>query len=105
MKKFLLLIFMLSTLTSFSQSFKRSPRYYSSDDNTRTGLTFTIAGIAFTGAALLERNVYWTYSSPMNIYNAPIVRPPFWKQTPRNAMFVIGIGFTMTGLFTMLSNR
>jgi hypothetical protein len=40
-----------------------------------------------------------------NSTTSSYVTPPFWKQTPRNIMFVAGVGITITGLITAFGHR
>ena len=64
-------------------------------------LALFVSGLAFTTASLLEGNSqYGTWVStpqPNNPYHMTYVTKPFWQQTPRQVMFCIGIGFTITG--------
>lgn len=104
MKRFLFVILTLLSLTALSQT-NRTPNTYNGD-NSQVGLTLTISGVAFTGAAFLETGyMYGTYTAPMGTPNAQYVIPPFWQQTPRNVMLVVGVGLTATGLITMAVNR
>lgn len=80
-----------------------------SDSQRNSGLVMTVGGVAFTTAAILEGG----YSYGTNVVTKPAtanssqqvsyVTPPFWKQTPRNIMLVVGVTLTMTGLITALS--
>jgi hypothetical protein len=108
MKTILTILFSLMLMTSFSQ---RHNSIYSDESRKKAGLCLTFGGVAFTGAAILEGgSQYGTYvnTTPMNMGNSTTssyVTPPFWKQTPRNIMFVAGVGITITGLITAFGHR
>jgi hypothetical protein len=103
MKKLFSILFVLILTTSVAQNKYR----YSDETKKNTGIGLTVGGVAFTAAAILEGGYqYGTYvtttpatptSSPKQTY----VTPPFWKQTPRNIMFVVGVSLTITGLFSL----
>ena len=103
MKQLLSILFVLILSTSVAQS-----RYRNTDEGKKnTGICLTIGGVAFTGAAILEGGYqYGTYvttspSTPTSSQKQTYVIPPFWKQTPRNIMLVVGCSLTITGLFTL----
>jgi hypothetical protein len=67
-----------------------------------------IAGLAFTTASILEGGVgYGTWSNSLSSSSpsSTYVTPPFWKQTPRQIMMVVGVGFTITGGVGMMSKQ
>lgn len=68
-----------------------------------------VGGILFTTAAILEGDSqYGTWVStpqPNNPYHATYVTKPFWQQTPRQIMFCVGVGFTLTGGIGLLSMK
>jgi len=108
MKKILTIAFMLFLTTSYGQ--RRSTGY--SDENRKsTGICVMVGGVAFTTAAVLEGGYqYGTYvvskpATPTSSQQVTYVVPPVYQQTPRNIMFCVGVGLTITGLFTMLSAR
>lgn len=107
MKTILTICLFLAVFTTQAQ--KRNTGYYSNDNKKNAGICLTVAGVAFTGAAILEGgSQYGTYvSTPNNTskYNTTYVTPPFWKQTPRNIMLVVGVSLTITGLITAASHR
>lgn len=80
---------------------------FTGENNKNTGICLTLGGVSFTTAAILENgaqygtNIIGTATSTSTTY----VTPPIWKQTPRNIMFVVGIGLTITGLLTIVSNK
>jgi hypothetical protein len=104
MKKLLLIVFAMCFITAQAQ---KHPRF----DNTKKeiGIVMTVSGVALTGAAILEGgSQYGTYvnvTAPNGAILSKYVTPPIWEQTPRNLMLVVGVGFTITGLFTLISNR
>ncbi len=102
MKKILILFAFLITFNSFAQRSQYS-------DNDKPGIVLVISGVAFTTAAILETSQsYGTWKanpSPGNPYNNTYVTKPFWQQTPRNIMLVVGVSFTFTGLITMANNK
>ena len=105
MKKLFILIFVLTTMLMHAQR----NTGYSDNSKQAAGWTMTIAGIGFTTAAILETG----YSYGTNVVTKPAtstssqqvsyVIPPVYQQTPRNIMFVVGVGFTITGLITALA--
>ena len=103
MKQLLSILFVLTLTTSVAQS----KRQYSNETRKNTGIGLTIGGVAFTGAALLEGGYqYGTYvtttpATPTSSAKQIYVIPPFWKQTPRNIMLVVGCTLTITGLFSL----
>jgi len=105
MKKLLILLFLI---TAVSVDAQRNTGY---SDNTKqtTGWCLTIGGVGFTTAAILEggysygTNVITKQSTATTSQQVSYVTPPVWQQTPRNIMFVVGVGFTITGLITALS--
>jgi hypothetical protein len=103
MKTILSILFTLILTTSVAQS----KHQYSNSDKKNTGIVLTVGGVAFTGAAILEGGYqYGTYvtTSPATTTSSTkqsYVIPPFWKQTPRNIMFVVGCSLTITGLFSL----
>ncbi len=103
MKKILTLIFVMTLMTVQAQ--KRTG--YSDSDRKNSGIVLTVGGVAFTAAALLETgysygtNVVTKPSTSTTSQQVSYVTPPFWKQTPRNIMFVVGCTLTITGLFTI----
>ena len=61
-------------------------------------LVFTIGGIAFTTAAILETGYqYGTYVKQPNGKEKYVI-PPFYQQNPRFIMFTVGVTFTIGGL-------
>jgi len=102
MKKFLIIIFVIGFIRVQAQ---RNTGY--SDDRKNTGIGLTVGGVAFTAAALLETgysygtNVVTKPSTSTSSQQVSYVTPPFWQQTPRNIMFVVGCTITITGLFTL----
>lgn len=88
-------------------SSSRSNKYVDRDERKATFAGIFIAGLAFTTASILEGGYqYGTYvSTPGNPNSSTYVTPPFWKQTPRQIMFCIGVGFTLTGGFGLLSSN
>jgi hypothetical protein len=103
MKKIITLIFVMTLMTVQAQ---RSTGY-SDETRKNTGICLTVGGVAFTTAALLEggssygTNVVTKPSTSTSSQQVSYVTPPFWKQTPRNIMFVFGVTLTITGLFTL----
>jgi hypothetical protein len=105
MKYTLLIIFVITVM--FTQAQNKSG--YSDNNRQTTGWCLTIGGLGFTTAATLEGG----YSYGTNIITKPststasqqvsYVIPPFYRQTPRNIMFTVGVGLTITGLLTALS--
>jgi hypothetical protein len=102
MKRLFTLIFVLTAMLTQAQ---RNTGY--SDDRKNTGIVLTIGGVGFTAAALLETgysygtNVVTKPSTSTTSQQVSYVTPPFWQQTPRNIMFVVGCTLTITGLFTL----
>ena len=81
---------------------------YKDEDTRKTAFVcLLLSGLAFTTAAILEGGTqYGTWQpnpQPGNPYNYTYVTPPVWQQTPRNIMFVIGVGFTLTGTIGLAS--
>lgn len=82
---------------------------YSNESRRNAGICMTLGGVAFTAAAVLETgysygtNVVTKPSTSTSSQQVSYVIPPAYKQTPRNIMFVVGVGFTITGLITALS--
>lgn len=80
---------------------------YSDESRKNSGICLVVGGVAFTTAALLETgysygtNVVTSPSTPTTSQKVSYVTPPFWKQTPRNIMFVVGVTLTISGLFTL----
>lgn len=103
MKQVLSILFVLILSTSVAQNKYR----YSDDTKKTTGIGLTVGGVAFTGAAILEGGYqYGTYvtTSPATTTSSQkqtYVIPPFWKQTPRNIMLVVGCSLTITGLLSL----
>lgn len=103
MKKILTLIFVMTLITVQAQ--KRTS--YSDETHKNTGICLTVGGVGFTAAALLEcgssygTNVVTKPSTSTASQQVSYVTPPFWQQTPRNIMFVVGCTLTITGLFTL----
>ena len=96
MKKLLTILSLIFILNGHSQS-----KFYYSGDTKDLGLGLTIGGVAFTIAATLEGSYqYGTYVKQPNGKEKYVI-PNFWKQTPRNIMFIVGGTFTITGLLTM----
>jgi len=108
MKKLLILIFVFTAVVASAQK-----RYNGGSDVNRksTGICVTIGGVAFTTAAILEggysygTNVTTSPATPTSSAKVSYVIPPVWRQTPRNIMFVAGVGLTITGLITAISSR
>lgn len=81
----------------------------SNESQRNSGIVMTVGGVALTTAAILEggysygTNVVTKPSTPTSSQQVSYVTPPFWKQTPRNIMLVVGVTLTMTGLITALS--
>lgn len=105
MKKILTILSLLLVLTTSAQSRHRY-KSYSYKDKT-FGLGLFIGGAAFTAASILETNShYLVYQYNPSNPSIPIATyPPFWQQTPRQIVFVVGVTFTITGLFTMIANK
>lgn len=108
MKNLLTILLLFIMFSASAQQKKKS--HFNVDGNNRVplsvGLGLTASGVMFTGAILLERNTYWTYiPNPSNPNQPNYVTTPFWQQTPRQALFVVGVGITITGLFTMMANK
>lgn len=94
---------MLSMMTAYGQV----RNFGSSNDRRKdAGIALSIGGVAFTTAAIFEGNSnYTTYVNGTMSTNGTYVTKPLWQQTPRNVVFVVGVGLTITGLLTLLSAR
>lgn len=81
----------------------------SSDDKIISGLILMLGGIAFTTASIIQNDdAYGTWTKnpqPGNPYNQTYKTKPFFEQFPRNIMFVVGVGFTLTGGGIMINNK
>jgi len=110
MKKLLTLFFLVSLMTAHAQR-KDSHYDYNSNNDTRKNIGYglTVGGVALTTAAIIEGgSQYGTYvnvapTSSNGYMTTQYVTPPVYQQTPRNIMFCVGIGFTITGLITALA--
>lgn len=99
MKKLILIFLLFCSLQSIAQ---RSYGY-STSDKKEFGAAMIIGGVSLSTAMILEdARSYGTYTQNNNkSYSSTYVIPPFYKQFPKNVFFVVGIGFTITGLFTL----
>lgn len=97
MKKLILIFLLFCSLQTISQ---RSYGYNNSEKK-EFGAAMIIGGVGLSTAMILEdAHSYGTYNqTTKNSYN--YVTPPFYKQFPKNVFFVVGIGFTITGLFSL----
>lgn len=110
MKKLLTLFFLVSLMTVSAQRNGSSYNYNSNNDIRKDiGTGLTLGGVAFTAAAIIEGgSQYGTYvnvapTSSNSYITSQYVTPPAYQQTPRNIMFCVGIGLTVTGLITALA--
>lgn len=122
MKKLITIVLLITSILSFGQgkqsfnSFNNGFKidlklnesgHKNKERNRNTeGVVLLIAGVAFTTAAILEDDMnYGTYTPyPMTTgnYKQTYVKKPFWEQTPRQIMLVVGVGFTITGGVLMI---
>jgi len=97
MKKLLLTLLLFCSLQSIAQ---RSYGY-SNSDKKELGAGLIIGGVSLSTAMVLEsQSSYGTYNQ-VTKNSVNYVTPPFYKQFPKNVFFVVGIGFTITGLFSL----
>ena len=113
MKYKLTIIFLMITLLSFSQgtSVRKDnvlhkinlnlPDIKSSNQVDNSGYVAILFGVALTTACILEGNSnYGTYVSTPTSSNpkqTTYVVPGFFKQSPRQLMLLVGVGFTIAG--------
>lgn len=97
MKKLLTILLLVTTLFCSAQR-KKS---YSDNPNRGRGYVMLFGGLAFTVAAGLETNNMYMVATTPNPSNPSyqVYKPlPFWQQTPRQIMLVVGVSFSITGL-------
>lgn len=106
-KKIVILIAGLILLSAAAFGQKSSYKYKDPDIKRTGAICALITGISFTGASILEgSSSYGTYvtTTPGTATSSPkvtYVTPPFYKQTPRNIMFVVGVSFSIGGLIAL----
>lgn len=99
MKNLILITFILFSYKSIAQ------KKYSNTSDKDLGIGMTIGGATLTTALLLEsQSTYGTYSPNPNNNNTnsqTYTIPPLYKQFPKNVFIVIGVSFTVIGLFNL----
>jgi hypothetical protein len=97
MKRILTLALLLSSLNSISQR----AYGYSNSSKKELGAAMIVGGVGLSAAMILEdAHSYGTYNQTTK-NSVTYVTPPFYKQFPKNVFFVVGIGFTITGLLSL----
>ena len=76
-----------------------------SDKKQESGICLVVGGVAFTTAAILENSYNYTTPTSTGPYNSGYTTKPFYQQTPRNIMFVVGITITISGLIVLGTNK
>lgn len=95
MKK-IIIILMLITNISYAQ------KKYESNNQ---GFVLAIGGLSFTTSAILEGGYMFGTNKQTSNNTVSYVIPPFYKQTSRVIMLIVGVSFTVTGLLTMKSKN
>lgn len=97
MKKLILIFLLFCSLQSIAQK----SYGYSNSEKKEFGAAMIVGGVGLSAAMILEdAHSYGTYNQiTKNGYTYVI--PPFYKQFPKNVFFVVGIGFTITGLLSL----
>ncbi len=110
MKKIFTLLFLFSLTLTNAQT-NNVYKYTTNDVRKNIGGGLIVGGIAFTAAAFIEGGSQYGHFvsvAPTNLNGystTQFITPPIYKQTPRNIMFCVGFGLTITGLITVLSKN
>jgi hypothetical protein len=100
--KLIILLILLLPILSYSQYNRKK---YREKGEVSNGLLLTIGGASFVTMGLTIRPLY--YGGPNNV-NPSInnwIKKPWYKQHHKTPPIIVGVGVTITGLFTLIAEK